>query len=197
MQGRESRDSGFETCSSRVCGTQAAPLWPLTPWLIQLNGLGIPLVLLASELRFTSLSLPSRRTIYGPDGVASSYSAALGAGRAGPRLRRRRAAADSSRGAGPPSSEYHGGLVLRHRRWTGPASLFAGWADSESDVTCNCADPLIRPAAHVPWVLTESRDIGSGGADRGSVRNGRCAECDVTSIIFSCSHYYTAPVRTL
>ena len=43
----------------------------------------------------------------------------------------------------------------------------------------------------------ESRDIASGGADRGSVLNGHCSECDVTSIICRCSHYYTAPVRTL
>ena len=33
-----------------------------------------------SGLRFANLSLSSRRTIHGPDGVASSYSAALGAG---------------------------------------------------------------------------------------------------------------------
>ena len=48
------------------------------------------------EPRLTSLSLFSRRTILGPDDVASSYSAALGAGRAGPLLGRRRTAADSS-----------------------------------------------------------------------------------------------------
>ena len=41
-------------------------------------------------------------------------------------------------------------------------------------------------------MLTESGDIGSGGTDRGSVLNGRCAECDVPSIICHCSHYYTA-----
>ena len=37
-------------------------------------------------------------------------------------------AADSSCGAGPASSEYHGGpiLALRRRRWIGPASLSAG-----------------------------------------------------------------------
>ena len=43
----------------------------------------------------------------------------------------------------------------------------------------------------------KSGDIGSGGADLGSVLNGHCSECDVTSIICPCSHYYTAPVRTL
>ena len=35
------------------------------------------------ELCFTNLSLSSQITIYGPDDAASSYSAALGAGRAG------------------------------------------------------------------------------------------------------------------
>ena len=52
-------------------------------------------------------------------------------------------------------------------------------------------------AAHVPWVLMESRDIGGGGADCGSVLNGHCSECGVTSIICRCSHSYTASVRTL
>ena len=42
----------------------------------------------------------------------------------------------------------------------------------------------------------ESGDIGSRGADRGSVLNGHCSEYNVTSIICRCSHYYTAPVRT-
>ena len=36
------------------------------------------------ELCFINLRLPSQRTIYGMDDAASSYSAALGAGRAGP-----------------------------------------------------------------------------------------------------------------
>ena len=41
--------------------------------------------------------------------------------------------------------------------------------------------------------------MGSGGTDLGSVLNGHCSECKVTSIICRCSHssYYTAPVRTL
>ena len=45
--------------------------------------------------------------------------------------------------------------------------------------------------------FTSPGDIGSGGADLGSVLIGHCSECDVTSIICRCSHYYTAPVRTL
>ena len=118
--------------------------------------------------------------------MASSCSAALGAGRAGPS----RATAPASHGgyidvrprpacgAGAASSGHRGGLGLRRRRWTGPSALLAGWADSDKGVICNGAgaDPLFRPAAHVSWVLTESGDIGSGGAGRGSVLNGRCAE---------------------
>ena len=91
---------------------------------------------------------------------------------------------------------YHGGLVMRRRRWTGPASISAGQAYSDYDVAYNGSDPLIHQAAHVPWVLMESRDIGSGGADLGSALDGRCSECDATSIICRCPHYYTAPART-
>ena len=61
------------------------------------------------ELPFTNLSLSSRRTIYGPDVVASSHSAALGAGR-----------------AVTTAPACRGGLVVRRRRWTGPTALSAG-----------------------------------------------------------------------
>ena len=114
---------------------------------------------------------------------------------------------------GPASSECHGGLVLRYRR--SPRSQLAGLSDSDCDVTFK-STALIRvrrlthPAAHVSCqspagVLMEfeSGDIGCGGTGRGSVLNGRCArpgagECgDVMGIVCRCSHYYTAPVRTL
>ena len=112
------------------------------------------------ELRFTNLSLSSRRTIYGPDDAASSYSAALGAGR-----------------AVTAALEYRGGLVVRRRRWTGQTSLSAGKADSDYDITYNGSDPLIHPAAQSLWPR-ESGDIGSGGADYGSVLNGHCRGSD-------------------
>ena len=75
------------------------------------------------ELLFTILSPSSRRTIYGTDILASSYSTALGAGQAGLRPRHMSTTADSSCGAGLESSEYNCGLALRHLRWTGPTSL--------------------------------------------------------------------------
>ena len=93
------------------------------------------------ELHFTNLSLSSRRTISGPDDVALSYSATLGSSRAGPCLRHRRTTVDSSCGAGLASSEYHGGLAPRCRRWIGPTSDY--------EVTYNGSDPLIHTAAHV------------------------------------------------
>ena len=56
------------------------------------------------KLRFTKFSLSSRRTIYGPDDVASSYSAPVAT-----------------------APVYSGGVVVtvRRRRWTGPTSLSA------------------------------------------------------------------------
>ena len=75
------------------------------------------------------LSLSSRRTIYGQDDVAPSYSTALGAGHclARPLLWHLCTTARSFRlcGAGPGSWEYNDCLVLRHLLWTGPSSLSA------------------------------------------------------------------------
>ena len=59
------------------------------------------------------------------------------------------------------------------------------FADSDNGIAYNGSDPLVRPAAHVPWVLMESGDIGSGGADRASVLNGHCSECGATGIVIS------------
>ena len=42
----------------------------------------------------------------------------------------------------------------------------------------------------------EKGDIGSGGADLGSVLNRHCSEREVTSIICRCTHNYTTLVRT-
>ena len=65
------------------------------------------------ELRFTDLSLPSRRTIHGPDDVAVSQlldsEVSL-----------------SQSDLGNSTAEYHGGLVVQRRRWTRPTSPSAG-----------------------------------------------------------------------
>ena len=48
-QSRESRGSGFETCSGVWYPGGALAVWPLIPWLIKINWLGNPQVSLASR----------------------------------------------------------------------------------------------------------------------------------------------------
>ena len=137
------------------------------------------------------------------------------------RMTRHQATPQRSEPAVTAAPAYRGGLVarrragavgiprprLRHRRRAGPASRSAGWADSDCDITCNGADLLFRPGGRSRplgshgiaryRILTEPRDIGGGGAGRGSAPNGHRSERDVTGVICLCPHYYTAPVRTL
>ena len=143
---------------------------------------------LHSELfdpRFTNLSLSSRRTINGPDDAASSHSAALGVGRAGPCLRQRRSMADSSCGTGPASLEYHGGLVLRRGRWTGPALISASQADSDYGVIYKTTTVPIRLSARP---LTSPESLRNRAISRAEARDAdRCLTDDALNAVLRAS----------
>ena len=90
---------------------------------------------------------------------------------------------DYGASVGPDQPRYQ--LTRLTRTTTSPTTV----------LICLSTEPLTSPESI--WNRVISGGDGSRGADLGSVLNGHRSECDVTSIICRCSHYYTALVRTL